>query len=376
MLRKGVSSDPSERYYQAVKSFLLEPTPVQPHRHLYSFNFHVPAMDFAKISRNKLIPGAPLSLNWFSSGSLTIRARCCLLNTAPPIPDTEFVTADTKWPPHIFMELNGNILEFRRKAHYSKDLPVEVSDFVEGDNCLKISVPENQDQRIPSGYQPVIAVEVVETLNHRSIINLVQERGIILADVTREIIRARLTNSSSDDELALVDSDLSINLVDPFTFSIFSIPVRGKACNHLECFDLETWLNTRLGKKFVCVCPNVANGKCKKCREPSFADKWRCPLCDGDARPYSLRIDGFLVEVREALARDGRLNTKSILVSANGSWRAKEVEPSAADDSDDDNDNGLGSVSWSLDSARPSNNTSMARPAQPQRGAIEIIELD
>lgn len=295
-----------------------------------------------------------------------------------PIPDTQFVTADTKWPQHIFMELNDKVLEIRRKAHYSKDLPVEVSDLVvSGENFLNVSIPEDKDYRKLNGYQPVLAVEVVETLNHRSVVTLVQQKGIIEADVTQNIIKKRLADTSNhdNDELMLVDSDLSISLVDPFSFSIFSIPVRGKECKHLECFDLEMWLNTRLGKKSLCACP-AASSKCQRCREPSFADKWRCPLCDGDARPYSLRVDGFLTEVRETLARDGQLQTKSIFVSADGSWRPKELEASAADDSDDDNDDMARSVPRDSVLPIPSHTPNAARRARSQRGSIDVIELD
>ncbi|KAH8742696.1 hypothetical protein F5883DRAFT_366563, partial [Diaporthe sp. PMI_573] len=94
-----------------------------------------------------------------------------------------------------------------------------------------------------------------------------------------------------EDGIAVIDrsgvtvSELSIDLTDPFSASIFSIPAHGLACTHMECFDLETWLNTRPIKQAI------NNG-------PQY---WECHICFGDARPRSLRIDSFLVSVRKKL---------------------------------------------------------------------------
>jgi zinc finger MIZ domain-containing protein len=52
--------------------------------------------------------------------------------------------------------------------------------------------------------------------------------------------------------------------------------------------------------------------------EPSNPDKWKCPICFKDARPYSLRIDIFLLSVRRQLEKEGKLYTKCVLVAADG----------------------------------------------------------
>ncbi|RYP78832.1 hypothetical protein DL771_000217 [Monosporascus sp. 5C6A] len=375
-IRKDDGLAAAERHYQAVKSFLLEPVPVPPHRHLHKFRFHVPDILLARVARNEILPGQSLPVSRFSSGSLLVRVRCCYMKSpTTPIPDREWVTTDTTWPEHIFMEVNGNHLGIRRKAHHSRDLPVDISALlVSGGNSLNVSIP--LDNRISRNQHPMVAVELIEILSHSAILHMIKAKGTMSADETRDIIKGRLAGSSGrgdDDELAMVDSELSIDLADPFTFSIFTVPVRGKSCTHLECFDLETWLNTRLGKKSICACGTGPG--CQRCKEPSFVDKWKCPLCDGDARPYSLRIDGFLSEVRARLEQENKLHTKSILVSADGSWRPKEQL--GEDDSDVDSDgDGAAPVASTRSSARPAQSASArssVRPTQPPR---EVIELD
>jgi hypothetical protein len=60
--------------------------------------------------------------------------------------------------------------------------------------------------------------------------------------------------------------------------------------------------------------------------EPSEPDKSKCPICFADARPRSLRIDKFLFGVRRQLEEQDKLDTKPILVAANGTWRPV-IEP-------------------------------------------------
>ncbi len=369
VLRRDIPPNIAERHYQSVKNFLLEPAPVPPHRHLYKFNFQIQSMLYARVCRNEMGPGDASPFSQFSNGSLLIRLRCCYLKKATtPILDTDWVPVDTTWPEHIFIEVNGNPVGIRRKAHYSKDLPIDISSsVVSGDNSVNVYIPLGNN--VHPYRHPVIAVELLEILSHSAVMHMV-EKMTVPSDETRDMIKRRLAGPSADDddddELAMVDTDLSIDLADPFTFSIFKIPVRGKACTHLECFDLETWLNTRLSRKTVCQC-GVGDG-CKSCREPSFPDKWKCPLCDGDARPYSLRIDGFLAEVREKLHQDGQLRTKSILVSADGSWRPKEQ---AGDENDSDSD-GDGDGSAPVKRARSVR--SSTRPSQPPCEVVEISD--
>ncbi|KAI0386728.1 hypothetical protein F5Y04DRAFT_70714 [Hypomontagnella monticulosa] len=375
MPQEPVSVKP-ERYYQAVKSFALSPVVTPPQAYLRKFKFTISELDYSKITRDVVKPGGFYPVNLFSSGSLRVRIRCCYKKKkSTPFSDSTWITTDTTWPQHIFMDLNGQTLSIMRKAHHSKDQPVEASSFViSGENSLSVYIPEvptanNQESSEPP--EPHIAVEIVEVLSHSAVLQMVKTYGTMPATKTRDIIKRRLGGSSSgnasDDELEMVDS-LSIDLADPFSSRIFNVPVRGKACTHLECFDLETWLNTRLGKK-SCYCGRES--ACTKCpKEPSFVDKWKCPLCNKDARPYSLHIDGFLVEVRSRLESENKLGTKSILVSSDGTWKPKE-EPGGDDsgnDSDDDGD--------VKPPVRPKPITSSSAPSQRERAPIEIIELD
>ncbi|KAI0540489.1 hypothetical protein GGR58DRAFT_131798 [Xylaria digitata] len=349
---KPSSAASPERHYQAIKEFALEPTLIAMQPYFYEFTFNVADTVHGNLTRNERRAGEVLPVNWYSNGSLRIRARCCNRpTTTGSIPDHVWVTLETTWPDHIFMSLNDQLVDIKRKQHHSKDLPVELSSLVHpGVNTLSVSVLTPNPQR--KQQIPYFAVEIVEVLSHSAILQMVHASGNRPADETREVIRRRLASglAGDDNDLEIPSDGISVDLADPFTSTIFTVPVRGKACTHLECFDLENWLNTRLGKKSPCVCGGP-NCKCPK--EPSFVDRWKCPFCDGDARPYSLRIDEFLVEIRTRLEKDQQLRTKSITVFADGSW--KPNDPVGCDDSDtESDDNGTRAASKAASKASAS----------------------
>ncbi|KAI8956954.1 hypothetical protein F5Y11DRAFT_120671 [Daldinia sp. FL1419] len=360
------------RYYQAVKEFALLPVEITPQPYLHEFDFSIPEEQFIKMVKGEARQGEQLLVSLFSSGSLRLRIRCCYMKRVPcPLIET-WVTTETVWPQHIFLELNNNALSVPRKSHFSKDLPVDASSMVVANkNVFKIWFPstgqEKEELKRKPDWEFYIAVEFVEILSHRDVLRMVETHGRVPADATREVIRNRLLgakgdaqNSGDEDELVMLD-ELSIDLIDPFSSVMFKVPVRGTKCTHLECFDLETWLNSRLGKKS---CNRCNNAGCPKCpNEPSFVDKWRCPLCSGDARPYSLVVDEFLVEVRSQLERHNLLRTKSIHVSPDGTWKPKE-QP-ADDDKDVDSDEGSNIPTKKLPKTQPR-----------KESQIEVIEID
>ncbi|KAI2624871.1 hypothetical protein GGR54DRAFT_539219 [Hypoxylon sp. NC1633] len=373
-IHSGIGSTAAERHYQAVKYFALSPVPISPRPHMYEFKFRVTEQEHGKVYQDETMPGHALPVNVFTSGTLRFRVRCCFRKKTSAqlqYPESEWVMTNTTWPEHIFMEINGFSLSAMRKSHFSRDLPVDASPFIsKGVNHLCVTVMPGRE---PEGQTPCLAVEVVEVLCHSAVVEMVKTHRGIPGVTTREVVKSRLGRSSGknadNDDLAMLDY-LSIDLADPFSSRLVDIPVRSETCRHLECFDLETWLNTRLGKP--CQCKNMSS-TCPDCpKEPSFVDKWKCPLCNKDARPYSLRIDHFLVKVLSEMRSQGNLRAKSILVTSDGSWKVKEE--AGDDDSDDNSDEDDGGPA--VKSSRSATASFQRERSQVERSQIEIIELD
>jgi hypothetical protein len=382
-----IAKGETERCYQAVKSLPLEPTPVAPKRTLYEFRFEVTEEQLALAATGSRISGSLLPVVEHCNGSLRWRIRCCKAPSSFEAPtQQEWVTLDTNWPSYIHMTLNHNVLEIRRHTHNGRDLPTEVTDFiVSGTNVLLIALHEAPGE--PSQSR-LFAVEILETRSHSAVVDSIWSQGTTPEDETLNTIRKRLT-SSIDDEVAFEAPDLSIDLADPFSSTIFKVPVRGVACTHMECFDLENWLNTRPAKTPVKCLHKPDRCDCRNPVEPSNPDKWRCPICSKDARPCSLRIDGFLLKVRRQLEEEGRLHTKCLRVKAEGSWSVVLEE----DDDDASDDDGPGvrpipaapaaaaAAAPPVQAARRSSWIPTARRASQAaplalRKEVEVIEID
>ncbi|KAL2133023.1 hypothetical protein VTI74DRAFT_3029 [Chaetomium olivicolor] len=317
--KRIIKDGETERFYQSIKSLAVGPTPLRPKNSIYEFRFEVTEEQFALATLKSQIGPALLPVVQHFNGALRWRLRCCLVPGSVTTPsEPQWATLEVSWPANIFMTLNGQALDVRRQSHNGKDLPTEITDFIIcGTNVLKIGVPDMQ--RDSNTRNRFMAVEMLETLSHSTIITHIWSRGVIPEEETLATINKRLT-SSTDDDVSFEAPDLAIDLADPFSSTIFKVPARGMACTHMECFDLETWLETRPAKKSA-DCPHggVSCG-CPSGEEPSNPDRWRCPICSKDARPYSLRIDGFLLKVRKQLEEEGKLRTKSMRVKADGSW--------------------------------------------------------
>lgn len=313
------------RFYQFVRQLVYEPVVVEPQRGLRSLSFTVPESHIRQLSRKT--EGIGLPFCYYSEGSYRYRLRMCTQPETQATPtESDWVVTPTSWPGHIFFDLNKQHLELRRKQHFNKDQPLELTDILhEGDNVLRISFPPLDQNTIP-GYKYFMAIEIVETISHDAVRNVVQSLRHIPAEETRAKIQSRLRPSDSDD-IIIEDETLTISLADPFSATRFTEPVRGSQCKHLECFDLETWLQTRPPKP-----PQKGGGPQHQGGEPSMVDVWKCPICSLDARPGSLWVDGYLAGVRRSLLSNGDMRTKTITVAADGKW-SPVVD---ADDTDDD----------------------------------------
>ncbi|KAF2713585.1 hypothetical protein K504DRAFT_339393, partial [Pleomassaria siparia CBS 279.74] len=312
---KAQSTGPA--LYQYVKAFLKSPARFKEAGRKIE-KWTLPVASVSSIPRD--IPGlvgAPAS-RFVTENSNLLRIRCvkCPLSEHELPNDMDWAIADTSWPPSTFFTFNGTHLQPRKKLYYGKDLPIDISALIkDGDNVLEIAVQrESHDEKY---LDYALAVEVVGFTSHDTIKTACLTMNHIAATATLEEIRRRLSPTSDDDDIVIVESNLTISLFDPFSNSrICDIPARSKACLHIDCFDLETFLRTRTRKGDV-----------------SVPDSWKCPICKLDARPHHLIVDGFLENVRKKLEQDGLLQTRAIIVDRNGSWKPRiEAAPTGVSD--------------------------------------------
>ncbi|CAM1501045.1 Fc.00g102070.m01.CDS01 [Cosmosporella sp. VM-42] len=318
----------SVRHYQFIKELAVPPCEIHPQMTLRALSFDLTGQNMERLSRKlgTALESEGLPFSQYCDGSLRYRLRLCLRpRNEQTLRESDWAVSAAYWPENIVFELNGHMLELRRKPHYHKDMPLELTDFLlQGENKVRICLPQVQGN-YKTGYKHVVGVEVVETRSHDSLRAGIETFQRVPADETMRKVQRRLRPSDSD-EIIIQDETLSVSLADPFSSTMFEVPVRGVDCQHLECFDLETWLQTRPMK------PKQQGKRPSYGGEPTLVDVWKCPICSLDARPLSLRVDEFFVSVRKMLLERNESNVRSITLDANGTWSPVQ-EP---DDVDED----------------------------------------
>lgn len=317
--------------YQFVKGFAILPTMLAANVSTQLWKFKVSEKDFKTIPKDQ--PGQLGEPPTRTIGELTQTYRLRSIKwTSPRAPDeSAWTVADNLWLPYAYFKLNEHILHPRKKLHNGKDLPIDLTPYLkEGENSLQIAVMRQIPDQAPLNC--ALAIEIVGVKSHEEIKHGCFRMNRIPTEQVKAAIKTSLAGLDGDDEIAIVSSNISINLFDPFSACrIFDVPVRGRKCLHHDCFDLETFLQTRRRKQ-----PTW----------PTAVDGWKCPLCKADVRPQNLMVDGFMEEVRAKLSEQNMLDTRAIVVEQDGSWKPKPeiIDKQGIQDRDSPDEDDLGSV--------------------------------
>lgn len=271
------------------------------------FYFYIGQHDAALLSGTREgQKGAPLVRN-VRVGSRFGRIRCI---DATRIDDVRgdnqkaWVTANQVWPEYVTVIFNNKHLDVRKKIHYGKDLPIDVTAAIKfGNNQFSVSIiaPHTED---PTEY--AVGLETIQLIDAAGAKDLTE---VLPYEEARQRILRRLQND--DPDIEVVNSCVVINMSDPYTSRIWNIPMRGRFCRHDQCFDLDTFLETRTSKR-----PG----------QPCDPDEFKCPVCGGDARPQSLVKDEFFEVLRAELAQRDRLDANAIVMQPDGTWEVQDEE--------------------------------------------------
>lgn len=295
--------------------FALSPQKIAKEQSYYNWQIDVPDVDEFRTAVDVSVkdqtdrPAARLKRD-YQRGSFVYRLRCVKLTAK--LQEADWAVAPTFWPTSCFVSLNSKEIELRRKSHWGRNLPCDLTrDIKAGLNVIEVSVHFSSEEMIDTY---AIAIELVEVLDH---FQCTREPELIEEADSLAAVVASLNVDVSDDDIIMVDPYVSIDLIDPFTAKIWETPVRGRTCKHRECFDLDAFLYSR---------PN------KHDRVPlSSADNWKCPHCNKDARPQSVVLDGFLLSVSTKLqaGKDEGEEVRAIRVTTDSLWEPLKTEKGA-----------------------------------------------
>ncbi|RNA43090.1 inhibitor of activated STAT [Brachionus plicatilis] len=135
-------------------------------------------------------------------------------------------------------------------------------------------------------------------------LDFVKNRNVLPKGDTIRLLKEKLNPNQC--EFEIVTDFIKISLICPLTKMRIKIPARGKLCQHIQCFDLESYLS--LNEK---------------------SNKWSCPLCDKIIIFSNLTIDNLIKEIVQMTKCD------EVKLDANGVWTEINTNSSLETSSND-----------------------------------------
>lgn len=320
--------------YQVVKSLTIAPHRLNHTNDVIHFlEFELSADEFARVARTKS-HGMLSAARLLGADSCQYRVRCCTLPSKQgtgTISDLEWSGFDTSFPGFATWRMNDTYLEIRRKPHFTKDRPVDVTDMLkQGRNCLEVYLNVDFNDKKRALY--AVALECVggmtiEAIEESITANSVGESDIV-ASLTSSLSKPPKSSEASigaaedsDDDVIMIAETRTIGVRDPISLTTLGRrPVRGLNCKHHECFDLDNFLQSRPRN-------SLPDNKFKTLPLSSIRttspDDWKCPICKLDVRPSNLGLDLWMLNVRNELDKTGQLDAERIVVQCDGSWTVK-----------------------------------------------------
>lgn len=310
-----VNTDESPMY-TFTEGFIKSPTRLtQPGRTVEKWSFNLLPVLLQNMAQTVQTSPSMPGVRHVNETSKLVRLRCAKRPGSEELEEHVWAVSETSWIPNAYFKFNGTNLLPRKKVHNGKDLPIDITSLLkQEDNVLEIAVMVPTGDR--SHFDYLLAIEVIGVSSHQTIKKHCLQNNHVPAEQVMQSIQDKLSGEGDDDEISIVGSTLTIGLFDPFSQAKFcEIPVRSKACAHYDCFDLETFLTSRARKG-----------------DASSPDVWKCPICNSDARPSMLLVDGFISYIQERLEARGLSRTRHIIVHRNGRWKPKaEVREGVSD---------------------------------------------
>ncbi|GAA5871191.1 hypothetical protein JCM1840_000138 [Sporobolomyces johnsonii] len=109
-----------------------------------------------------------------------------------------------------------------------------------------------------------------------------------------EVIKS-IVDLNSDEDVAA--GSLGMSLKDPLSFCRIAVPIRSSLCNHVSCFDAETWFEMN-----------------------EQTPTWQCPICSKTLKVEDIVVDGYFEDILNSCPS----NVEAVTVEPDGSWRSDD----------------------------------------------------
>ncbi|XP_039645025.1 zinc finger MIZ domain-containing protein 1-like [Perca fluviatilis] len=208
---------------------------------------------------------------------------------------------NTNWPASVQVSVNATPLTIERGDNKTSHKPLHLKHVCQpGRNTIQITVTACCCSHL-------FVLQLVHRPSVRSVLQGLLKKRLLPAEhcitkVKRNFssVAASSGNAALNGEDGVEQTAIKVSLKCPITFRRIQLPARGHDCKHVQCFDLESYLQL-----------NCERGT------------WRCPVCNKTALLEGLEVDQYMWGILNAIQNS---EFEEVTIDPTCSWRPVAIK--------------------------------------------------
>ncbi|XP_032408833.1 zinc finger MIZ domain-containing protein 1a isoform X3 [Xiphophorus hellerii] len=208
---------------------------------------------------------------------------------------------NTNWPASVQVSVNATPLTIERGDNKTSHKPLHLKHVCQpGRNTIQITVTACCCSHL-------FVLQLVHRPSVRSVLQGLLKKRLLPAEhcITKikrnfSSVAASAGNTTLNGEDGVEQTAIKVSLKCPITFRRIQLPARGHDCKHVQCFDLESYLQL-----------NCERGT------------WRCPVCNKTALLEGLEVDQYMWGILNAIQNS---DFEEVTIDPTCSWRPVPIK--------------------------------------------------
>ncbi|CAL1271440.1 unnamed protein product [Larinioides sclopetarius] len=206
---------------------------------------------------------------------------------------------NTNWPASVQVSVNATPLSIDRGENKASHKPLYLKEVCQpGRNTIQITVTACCCSHL-------FLLQLVHRPTVRSVLQGLLRKRLLPADhcvakIKRNFSSAAASNNALSMEDGVEQTAIKVSLKCPITFKRITLPARGQECKHIQCFDLESYLQL-----------NCERGA------------WRCPVCNKPALLEGLEVDQYIWGILTNLSNS---DVEEVTIDGTASWKPVPIK--------------------------------------------------
>ncbi|XP_041424911.1 zinc finger MIZ domain-containing protein 1 isoform X6 [Xenopus laevis] len=208
---------------------------------------------------------------------------------------------NTNWPASVQVSVNATPLNIERGDNKTSHKPLHLKHVCQpGRNTIQITVTACCCSHL-------FVLQLVHRPSVRSVLQGLLKKRLLPAEhcITKikrnfSSVAASSGNAALNGEDGVEQTAIKVSLKCPITFRRIQLPARGHDCKHVQCFDLESYLQL-----------NCERGT------------WRCPVCNKTALLEGLEVDQYMWGILNAIQNS---EFEEVTIDPTCSWRPVPIK--------------------------------------------------